>query len=161
MRTSEVFPSKYLKATDLQGRNVLAVMNFVQVEKLGDDDRPVLYFQGKEKGLVLNRTNADAIAKLYGDEMNNWRGQEIVMFEAMVSFRKETVPAIRVRGPARNMRQTPPQQTGLQRQAPNNNGHTQRRTEAENEWTETAPPPAKAPAQSQVYAEAMDDEIPF
>ena len=153
MRTSEAFPSKYLKAADLQGKNVLAVMNFVQIERLGDDERPVLYFQGKEKGLILNRTNAEAIAKLYGDEMNDWRGQEIVMFEAMVSFKKETVPAIRVRAPTRNMRQAP------QRKETEPGGNANFTTGMpNNEWNETAP--QTKPQQTQAHDD-MDDRIPF
>jgi len=152
MRVSEAFPSKYLKAADLQGKNVLAVMDYVQTEKLGDDERPVLYFKGKEKGLVLNRTNAEAITKLYGDEMNDWNGEEIVMFEAMVSFKKETVPAIRVRAPARNMRQAP------QRKATNGQARQQQTKAPDVEWEETAPKTAPAQAKQN---DDMDDTIPF
>lgn len=59
MRISSAFPSKYIKSTDLQGKQVKAVMSHVETESIGDDDRPVLYFQNKEKGLVLNKTNAE------------------------------------------------------------------------------------------------------
>jgi hypothetical protein len=151
MKASEAFPSKYLKASDLEGKNRLAIMDYVQIEKLGDDERPVLYFQGQEKGLVLNRTNTEAIATLYGDEMNDWQGQEIVMFKAMVAFKKETVPAIRVRAPTRRVQ---PRQAAT-------NGHAQRRPEmaeaTEKEWTDTAP---RQSAQM-LPRNDMDDEIPF
>ena len=71
----------------------------------------MLYFQGKEKGLVLNKTNANNIAYVYGDETDDWRGQEITLFEAMVDFQGKTVPAIRVRAPQRSVtRQAPPPQ---------------------------------------------------
>ena len=59
MRISSAFPSKYLKAADLQDKQVTVRMSHVETETIGDDDRPVLYFQGKEKGLVLNKTNAN------------------------------------------------------------------------------------------------------
>jgi hypothetical protein len=68
MRISSAFPSKYLKAADLQGRQVNVLMSHVETETIGDDDRPVLYFQGKEKGLILNKTNANSISAVYGDD---------------------------------------------------------------------------------------------
>jgi arabinogalactan endo-1,4-beta-galactosidase len=97
MRISSAFPSKYLKAADLQGRQVKALMSHVETETIGDDDRPVLYFQGKEKGLILNKTNANSISAVYGDDTEDWRGGEIVLFETMVDFQGKTMAAIRCR----------------------------------------------------------------
>ena len=99
MKVSEAFPSKYLSAADLNGNNVRAIMQHVEMEKLGDDNKPVLYFKGKTKGLALNVTNCRTIAAVYGDEMNDWRDQEIILFTAMVDFQGKTVEAIRVRAP--------------------------------------------------------------
>lgn len=99
MRVSDAFPSNYIKAADLQDRNVLVVMSHVKMETLGDDDKPVLYFQGKEKGLCLNKTNANNIATVYGDDTEDWTGKEIVLFPAMVDFQGRTVAAVRVRAP--------------------------------------------------------------
>ena len=101
MRVSEAFPSNsnFLKASDLQGRQLAVTMSTVQREKIGNepDLKHVLYFQGKEKGLVLNITNANMIADLYGEEMDSWPGGEIILYEAMVQFQGKMVPAIRVR----------------------------------------------------------------
>jgi len=49
--------------------------------------------------MVLNKTNANNIATVYGDDTNDWRDQDIVLFPAMVDFQGKTVQAIRVRGP--------------------------------------------------------------
>lgn len=108
MRTSEAFPSKYLKASDLQQRQVLVKMANVEYEMIGDDKKLILYFQGKEKGMVLNKTNANNISMIYGDETDDWQGHEVVLFEAMVDFQGKTVPAIRVRAPSRKA--APPKQ---------------------------------------------------
>lgn len=99
MRISDAFPSNYLKATDLQDRNVVVKMDRVERERIGDDEKAVLYFVGKDKGMVLNKTNANNIATVYGDETADWRDQEIVLFPAMVDFQGKTVQAIRVRAP--------------------------------------------------------------
>lgn len=101
MRISEAFPSNYLKAADLQGRNALVKIDRAEYEMIGQDKKMVLYFQGKEKGMVCNKTNANNIAHLYGEETDDWRGHEIVLFEAMVDYQGKTVPAIRVRAPQR------------------------------------------------------------
>jgi hypothetical protein len=97
MKISSAFPSDYLRAADLQGRAVTVTMAHVNMEKVGNDQKPILYFQGKERGLVLNVTNAKKIAEIYGDDTENWTGAKIVLYEAMVDFKGDTVAAIRVR----------------------------------------------------------------
>lgn len=98
MRISSAFPSKYLKAADLDGRDIRVIMDRVEMEDVGGgDQKPVLYFQGKDKGLVLNVTNGNTIASVFGDETASWRGEQIMLYEAMVEFKGKMGPAIRVR----------------------------------------------------------------
>lgn len=99
MKVSDAFPSKYLSAPDLNGGNARVVMQNVEIEKIGDDTKPVLYFKGKQKGLALNKTNSKTIADVYGDEMDDWAGQEIILFPVMTDFQGKQVEAIRVRAP--------------------------------------------------------------
>ncbi len=96
------FPSKYLKASDLMGRRVTVIMTEVRTEEVGRDKelRPVLFFKGKDKGIVLNKTNAKKISDAFGPETDDWFGQSIILFEAMVDYGGDTVPAIRVAIPA-------------------------------------------------------------
>lgn len=101
MRISGAFPSEYLKAADLQGRAVRVQIDRVEMRDIGGDHKPVLYFQGKDKGMVLNKTNATNIANAYGDDTDNWEGAEVELFEAQVDFQGKTVPAIRIRIPPR------------------------------------------------------------
>jgi hypothetical protein len=98
-KINEAFPSKYLKAADLEDRQHLMVMERAEFEMLGDERKLILYFQNQKKGLVLNKTNANTIAAKYGDDTEDWLGKEIVLFEAMVDFQGKTGPAIRVRAP--------------------------------------------------------------
>jgi hypothetical protein len=96
MRISSVFPSKYVTPDDLGGRRVTAVISHVAMEPIGDDERPILYFSRREKGLVLDKTNANTIAHVFGDDTEDWRGAEIVLFETMViDFQGKCMPAIR------------------------------------------------------------------
>jgi hypothetical protein len=100
MRISAAFPSTYLKAADLQGRPVSVHMDRVTMEDLGSEEKPVLYFHGAQKGLVLNKTNANTIASVYGDDTTAWTGQPITLVESMVDYQGRSVAAIRVRMPA-------------------------------------------------------------
>jgi hypothetical protein len=72
----------------------------VEIESVGDDDgKAVLYFIGKQKGLVLNKVNSRTIGGAYGDETDNWENQKIILFPAIVDFRGDSVEAIRVKIP--------------------------------------------------------------
>lgn len=100
MDIDSAFPSKYIKASDLQGREVTVAMSQVVIEAVGrnnSDKKPVLYFQGKEKGLVLNKTNSKAISSAYGGDTSRWMGQPVVLYPAMTDFSGEQVPCIRIR----------------------------------------------------------------
>ena len=107
MNIHDLFPSKYLKATDFQGQGVTLMMVAVSIEDIGDGEhRPLLRFDGAKKGLLLNRTNARTIADLYGPETNDWRGQCVTLFPTTTDFRGATVDCIRVR-PAVPLRTEP------------------------------------------------------
>ncbi len=99
MRISAAFPSEYLKAADLQGRQVTVQIDRVEMRDIGDDHKPVLFFQGKEKGVVLNKTNANNISFAYGDDTDAWAGKQVILYEAMVDFQGRSVQAIRIRVP--------------------------------------------------------------
>lgn len=93
------FPSKWLKAADLNNREHTLVIDRIIFEDVGDGDpKPVMYFQGHQKGMVLNKTNAQTLAYVHGDEMDLWSGRQVVLFVQMVQFQSGMVPAIRCRG---------------------------------------------------------------
>ena len=85
MKIGSAFPSNFLKAADLQGRAVMCTIQEVRSEDIGDGHKPVIYFTGKEKGLVLNRTNALTITEAYGEETDDWVGQQIEVFPDKLS----------------------------------------------------------------------------
>lgn len=107
MDLAEVFPSNYIKAADLKGRAVAVVIAGASIEKLGEDRKLVLNFQNKEKGLVTNKTNANRIAYLYGNNTDDWMGKEIILKAELVDFQGKTVEAIRVHPPERRAAPAP------------------------------------------------------
>jgi hypothetical protein len=102
MKMSDIFPSKYVKAADLNGRTVTLTIKGLAVEEMLNhsnekERKPVLYFQKATKGFVLNRTNAMTIASLYGDESDDWTGKRISIYPTRVKAFGQMQDAIRVR----------------------------------------------------------------
>lgn len=96
MNINEQFPSKYLKASDLKGAKVRVTISRVEAEEVGDGKKPVAYFVGKDKGLVLNKTNAMIIASQFGPETAGWEGGEIFVYPGKTQFNGQMVDCLKV-----------------------------------------------------------------
>lgn len=112
MKVGSMFPGNFLKAADLQGRRVVVEIDRVSEEDLGSEKKPVLWFIGKDRGLVLNKTNANAIQDILGtDETDDWHGQRVVLHPAKTDFQGKRVDCIRVdAAPANGQKAKPAQQ---------------------------------------------------
>ena len=112
MDINDPFQSKYLKASDLNGREIKVTMDDCVLHQMPDGDaKPVLSFVGKEKMLVLNKTNSMAIAEQHGTQTENWKGKQIIIFPTQTDFGGRVVPCIRVRLPEPDLTgQVPPAQ---------------------------------------------------
>ncbi len=103
MKIGTAFPSKYLKAADLAGKSHELVIKEVKIEDVGgqgnEEDKPCLYFVGKQKGCVLNRTNAMAIAARYGEDTEAWTDKPILVYPDTTMFQGKMVDCIRMRVP--------------------------------------------------------------
>jgi hypothetical protein len=115
MNINEAFPSKYLKAdVDVTpDEPVHLTIKTVVVEAIGtgakQENKPVIYFNENKKGLVLNKTNATTITKLYGADTDDWTGKRITLLWKEVEYQGEMQPGIRVslRAPAAAAPATP------------------------------------------------------
>jgi len=100
MRIDAAFPSKYLKSADLNGRTAVVKIANVRMEEVEKGkEKPILYFVGKDKGMVLNKANSATITMLYGPETDDWTGSPLELFVALVDFQGKQTEAIRVRAP--------------------------------------------------------------
>jgi len=74
---------QWLKAEDIQSHSVKVVIAKVTDETMDDfkTQQPVqkvcLKFDGKDKGLVLNKTNGDKLITQYGADDSGWIGKEV------------------------------------------------------------------------------------
>jgi len=104
-----MFDRDYLGHWDLDGREVTVTIAKVAAATLTSQGnrktkKPVIYFEGKEKGLACNKTNGKIIAQLYGNDTEKWAGKQITLYPTTTTFGIETVDCIRVRPPAKSQR---------------------------------------------------------
>lgn len=116
MKAGDAFKATYLKAEDIKGHKPTVTISDVQLEEIGQgkdrNEKPVLYFKGKDKGMVINRTNWARIEEFLGsDESDDWIGLQIVLGVERVDFKGDRVDALRVIG-------APKGQKKLKREAP-------------------------------------------
>ena len=96
-----LFPSKYLKAADLLGKEQIVKIKSVSKDTIfsangKSEECPVLAVEGTPKLWVLNRTNAKRISKMHGTEVTNWVGKEVTVRPETTRFGPEQVECIRV-----------------------------------------------------------------
>lgn len=108
MRLSDMFPSKWLKAadlTDVQGKTHTPTVKIrsISKERVGappnDEDKFVIWFVGKDKGLILNKTKGEDIGRIYGDDTDNWVGKHIQMYTSRIKAFGSLHDVIRFRSP--------------------------------------------------------------
>lgn len=96
----DAFPSKWLRASDLGSHRVDVTIESVEMEHFQDGtSKPAMRFVGKDKGMVVNRTNATTIAGAYGQDMLKWIGKPIELFSMKVQGPSGLVDGIRVMVP--------------------------------------------------------------
>lgn len=107
-----LYPTDYIGAADLIGQDrVLTIREIVKEDVQTKDGKPekkaVVYFKelaekaqkerSKERKMVLNKTNAKTIAKLYGPEVESWVGKRVTLYPTTAQAFGETVDCIRIR----------------------------------------------------------------
>lgn len=117
-----LFPSQYIGAPDLRGKDVTLTIDRLIVEGLktdkGTEKKPVIYFremearhrrgEGENKRWVLNKTCMKVIGDLYGYETDDWRGKRVTLYPTTcLAFGKE-VDCVRVRPTKPPSKQTAP-----------------------------------------------------
>jgi hypothetical protein len=98
-----LYDANYLYAHDLQERDVTVTIKRWDGAKVKNKDKterkPILFFKESKdgRGLVLCVTNGKTIARMYGNDIDDWVGKRITLFSTRVDAFGETVDAIRIR----------------------------------------------------------------
>ena len=97
MKSTDVFPSNALRAADLGTASPVVTIENVTLETFDDGQKPAVHFKGKDKPLILNKTNWNTIVEITGEEdSDNWTGKKIRLYVTKVEYQGKRVPAIRV-----------------------------------------------------------------
>ena len=80
-----MFDRNYIGHFDLQGREItVSISKVVGGELTAQGGRkskkPIIYFEGKEKGMICNKTNSKTIASMYGNYVEEWVGKKITLY---------------------------------------------------------------------------------
>ena len=74
---------RYLKGEHLGGKKPVVVIEEVVIEETHAggkaEDKPVAYFVGKQKGLILSPTNQRTLRALFGDDVAACRGKSVML----------------------------------------------------------------------------------
>jgi hypothetical protein len=92
----ELYGGKYLTAADLKDSPRRRKVGKVAVEEFRDKDgspkrKYVLYLEGEDKGVVLNKTNALRLAGAFGGDRAIWVGKLVELRAEMTGLGKEGV----------------------------------------------------------------------
>jgi hypothetical protein len=97
---NDLFPSPYLAASDVENKPAVTIKSVTKKtmkNRDGEDEvKPVIFFNEFEKGMVLNKTNADIIGSLLGPVIEEWYGERVQLHSVMVEAFGKRQPAIRV-----------------------------------------------------------------
>lgn len=108
MNISDLKQSKFLKKEDVGVGMLVTICALteanVSMEGAEPQMKTILHFNEQEKGMVLNSTNAQLIAKITGIETDiekGWVGHKIVLYAdpSITLFGGKLVGGIRVRAP--------------------------------------------------------------
>lgn len=102
MNVYDLFPTRFVAAADLNGKQFTLTIRSVTLEDMQSHDqktvtKPCLWFTNATKGMVLNKTNTMIIADLYGPETDAWAGKKITIYATKVRAFGKLEEAVRVR----------------------------------------------------------------
>lgn len=103
MNVNEMFPGRFLKGEELQGKPVTVTIAKVIQDKVykpgkGETTVFVLHVQGGSKGVVLSKPLALGIAEALGEsDTDNWGGKRVTLYPQPMQVAGRNVIAIRAR----------------------------------------------------------------
>lgn len=97
--SSALFP--YLSGEMIGDGEVTLTIKDVVMEKLSNgkttENKPVVKFKERDKGWVLNKSNAKALAEKLGAETDNWRGSRVVLHAPMIEAFGKQMRSVRAK----------------------------------------------------------------
>lgn len=120
-----LYDREYVGAWELQGKDVTVTISTVKGGELTavggrKSKKPIISFDGKEKKMIVNKTNAKIIAAMYGNIVEHWVGKRITLFVGMTRDPSTggDIECLRVRPTAPPEREAKAAQTATEENGP-------------------------------------------
>ena len=99
MEYDDIYKNRWIKADDIGDEDLILTIKDVNAEEVGADKemKLVLTFKDQEKGLALNKTNAENLKDRFGATPNDWIGKKIALYTTEVDYAGKTTLAVRIR----------------------------------------------------------------
>lgn len=166
----QLYPGKFMKAGEFQGRDLTLIISDVKLEELGDgkeaETKVVVSFANTKKKLVMNKTNATCLKLMFGRNTDDWLKKKVTFYPAPIRdpFTGEDTIAIRVRG-SPEIPQTMECQATLGRKAVKFKLYKtgQPQPNGKKPVQAVPPPPPEPPLQDEpgMDADPLTGEVPF
>ncbi len=101
-KVSEMIESKYLKQSDIDDDTLVTIEKVGKANVAKEGDEPehkwLIKFAEFPKLMVLNATNIKRLARACGDDTDDWKGKQVVLYvDPDVEFGGQVVGGLRVR----------------------------------------------------------------
>lgn len=81
----ELYPGRFLKAGELQGKKVTLTITSIDLHELEGDDgkkvKGVISFKETPKQVALNKTNGICLRAMFGRKLVDWEGKRVTLFQ--------------------------------------------------------------------------------
>jgi hypothetical protein len=99
MKFDQAFRGNFMKATDLGGKAHRYKIKSIGQEEVGGDNKVVMRFDEDDRALVLNKTNASILRDIWGEELDDWVGNPVLLKPDKTDFQGKRVDCIRLAVP--------------------------------------------------------------
>jgi hypothetical protein len=100
-KVSDVYSGAGLKADDdvpdLEDGGLIVTIKDAEIKDFDNGTKIILKFKETDKDLILNKTNADTLTKMFeSDDTDDWNGRKIKLYATDVSYQGKAMRGIRV-----------------------------------------------------------------
>jgi hypothetical protein len=103
-KVNEMLPSSYLKQSDFDENGLIVTVSGIENKNIAKEDQEpehkwIVYFKEFEKGMVLNSTNIQALARACdSDDTDDWAGHEVVVYvDPSVGYAGKVTGGLRIK----------------------------------------------------------------
>jgi hypothetical protein len=113
-KVSDMIISKFLRKEDFDTDQICTIKNVTLEDMQGDkgEQRWVIWFRERDKGMVLNVTSIRVLEQAFGDDSDDWIGKKVKVYvDPNVSFQGKVVGGLRLMPPRKQPEsKTPPKE---------------------------------------------------